>query len=99
MSDLERFVAFLSGCGLPHKVLSRDDVLMLPTDDIAYVTYATKVEFNMLDGYFKEDGSLAGLARPAGSTEPACSQWDPVTHEPSGLVTCRNCGWNEEPHG
>jgi hypothetical protein len=98
MTDLDRFVAFLSACGLPHKVLARSDVLMLPTENIAYVTYATKVAFYMLDGYFKEDGSLAGLARPKPVPEAICGQWDPVTHEPSGLATCRNCGWSEGPH-
>lgn len=91
-SDRDRFVAFLAGCGLPHKVLTRDDVLMLPTDDITYVTYATKVEFDMLDGYFAEDGKLAGLARPDRQSSKACGEWDPEIHEPSGLEVCRNCG-------
>lgn len=100
MSDYDRWVDFLQGCGLPHKVMSRDDVLLLPTEHIAYVTYSTKVEFDMLDAYFHEDGRLAGLERPNRQGSEPCTAWDPVVHEPSGLELCRNCkigprSWHE----
>lgn len=100
MTDQDRLIAFLEGIKIKHTVQRKDDVLLLPVEDIAYVNYATKVGgWGFVDAYFTEDGRLAGLAK-AGPVEqaPVCPEFV-NNHHPSGLECCVTCGWSESAHG